>query len=254
MKRRLTGFLILFIFFYPVTSFGQQQKITVAVAANMQYAFNELKNDFENTYHIRVDAVIGASGNLTRQIIQGAPFDIFISADTKYPENIFTEGLAADRPRVYARGALVLWTVKEGIKLHTDLRFLLSDKVKSIAIANPKIAPYGTAAEALLKKFTLFERLKNKMVYGESISQTSQFIASANADIGFTAKAVVLSNQMKHLGKWIELDSKDYPPIYQSAVLLKFGSRNHPSASKQFYEFLFSKNALDIYKKYGYIN
>ena len=254
MKRSLINFLIPFLLFHPASSFAQQQKITVAVAANMQYAFNDLKTEFEKISHIHVDAVIGASGNLTRQIIQGAPFDVFISADTKYPENIYSQGFAEEKPRIYARGALVLWTTKQGLQLKPDLRFLLSDNIKSIAIANPKIAPYGSAAVSLLKKFSLFESLKNKLVYGESISQTSQFIATGNADIGFTAKAVVLSDQMKNKGRWIELSNKDYPPIFQSAVLLKYGMKNHSVAARKFYEFLFSKNAKDIYKKYGYIN
>jgi molybdate transport system substrate-binding protein len=254
MRISLTNFLILFLLIHPASSFSQQLKITVAVAANMQYAFNELKGEFEKTNHIKVDAVIGASGNLTRQIIQGAPFDVFISADTKYPESIYSKGFSTEKPKVYARGALVLWTTKQGVGLKPDLRFLLSDAIKSIAIANPKIAPYGTAAVALLKKYFLFDKLKNRLVFGESISQTSQFIATGNADIGFTAKAVVLSDQMKSKGRWIELSSEDYPPIFQSAVLLKYGTKNHSSAATKFYEFLFSQKAKDIYKKYGYLN
>jgi len=254
MKRRLVKFLIPFLLFHPASLFAQQQKITVAVAANMQYAFNELKAEFEKKYQVNVNGVIGASGNLTRQIMQGAPFDVFISADTKYPESIYSKGFAAEKPKVYARGALVLWTTKKELPLNGHLRFLLSDDIKSIAIANPKIAPYGTAAEILLKKVGLFDMLKSKLVYGESISQTTQFIGTGNADIGFTAKAVVLSNQMKNKGRWIELNSKNYPPIFQSAVLLRYGAKNNSVNAKKFYQFLFSENAKDIYKKYGYIN
>jgi molybdate transport system substrate-binding protein len=254
MKNRLVSLLIPFFLFHSFTSFAQKQRITVAVAANMQYAFKELKNEFEKKYDIQVDVVIGASGNLTRQIMQGAPFDVFISADTKYPENLYQNNLAAEKPKVYARGALVLWTIKDGLQLQKDLQFLLSGKVKTIAIANPKIAPYGSAALAFLKKYGLYDKLKKKLVYGESISQTSQFIATGNADVGFTAKAVVLSDQIKNKGKWIELNSDEYPPILQAAVLLKYGVQNHSSAARKFYEFLFSENAKDIYKKYGYIN
>ena len=243
-----------FLLFHPAPSNAQQKKITVAVAANMQYAFTELKNEFEKNNNVKVNVVVGASGNLTRQIVQGAPFDVFISADTKYPDNVYEQGFSAEKPKIYARGALVLWTTKEGIQLSSDLHFLLSPKIKSIAIANPKIAPYGTAAVALLQKNSLFENLKSKFVYGESISQTSQFIATGNADIGFTAKAVVLSTQMKNKGKWIELNAQDYPPILQAAVLLKYGLQKHPVAAQKFYQFLFSEKAKDIYKKYGYIN
>jgi molybdate transport system substrate-binding protein len=138
--------------------------------------------------------------------------------------------------------------------LSPDLNFLSSNKIKSIAIANPRIAPYGSAAVALLKKHDLFKGVSNKLVMGESISQTSQFIASGNADVGFTAKAVVLSQAMRNKGKWIELNPDDYPPILQSAVVLNYGTKHHTKASTQFFEFLFSKKALEIYKKYGYIN
>ena len=254
MKRFLILLLVPVCLLQGVASYCQPPKITVAVAANMQYAFHELKNEFENTYHIQVDAVIGASGNLTRQIMQGAPFDVFISADIKYPENLYQQHVAAEKPRVYARGALVLWTTKGGLEPQNNLQFLSSGSIKSIAVANPKIAPYGSAAVAILKKFDLFDQLENKLVYGESISQTSQFIASGNADIGFTAKAVVLSDQMKNKGRWIEMNKEDYPPILQAAVLLKYGVQNHASSSRKFYEFLFSANAKDIYKKYGYLN
>ncbi len=254
MKIRLFAVAISFLSFHSAPTKAQEKKITVAVAANMQYAFAELKNEFEKNNDMKVNVVVGASGNLTRQIVQGAPFDVFISADTKYPENVYSQGFAAEKPKIYARGALVLWTTKEGLKLNPELQFLLLPGIKSIALANPKIAPYGTAAESLLKKYSLFEKLKNKLVYGESISQTSQFIASGNADVGFTAKAVVLSGQMKTRGRWIELDSKEYPPILQAAVLLKYGTKNHSVASKKFYEFLFSEKAKDIYKKYGYLN
>ncbi len=253
MKRCFFALLISFFIFHSTNSFAQQ-KIIVAVAANMQYCFKELKNEFEKTNPILVDDVVGASGNLTRQITQGAPFDVFISADTKYPATVYQNHFAAEKPKVYARGVLVLWTTNPGLQLQNGLQFLLSDKIKSIALANPKIAPYGAAAESILKKYNLLDQLKNKLVFGESISQTSQFIASQNADIGFTAKAVVLSDEMKNKGKWIELKHDDYPPILQAAVLLKYGSENHSVAARKFYEFLFSEKAKDIYKKYGYIN
>ncbi len=254
MKISLFAVLVSFLSFNSVPTIAQEKKITVAVAANMQYAFAELKSEFEKSNHIGVNVVIGASGNLTRQIMQGAPFDVFISADTKYPENLYQNGVAAEKPKVYARGALVLWTIKDDLPLQKDLQFLLSPRIKNIAIANPRIAPYGKAAEALLKKAGIWEKLKKKLVYGESISQTTQFVASGNADIGFTAKAVVLSDQMKNKGKWIELDEQDYPPISQAAVLLKYGVKDHEPEARKFYSFLFSEKAKDIYKKYGYLN
>ncbi len=243
-------FIHLFVgVFFTATFVNAQDKITVSVAANMQYAFSELKTEYEKSNHVQIDVVLGASGNLTQQIISGAPFDIFVSADTSYPQKIYTAGLTAEQPKIYAQGILVLWSLKNNIILNPDLRFLLSDSIKSIAVANPKTAPYGMAAQSILMKYNLFDKVSAKIVTGESITQTSQFVATQNADIGFTAKAIVLSDEMKGKGKWIELNRKDYAPIFQSAALLK----NKSSAAQKFYSFLYSAQAKKIYKKFGYI-
>ncbi len=246
-----------FVFFLLllITSFNclAQTKITVAVAANMQYTSEALKAEFEKEAHIKVDLIIGSSGKLTQQIMSSAPFDVFISADTSFPQKLLEEKIAAEIPKVYAQGLLVLWTVKQGVQPKPNLQLLLADNIKSIAVANPKNAPYGEAAEALLKKYNLFDKIKSKLVYGESITQTSQFIATQAADIGFTAKAIVLSKEMSGKGFWVDLNQKDYPPIKQAAVLLKYGQQTHPKEAKQFYEFLFSSKAKEIFKKFGYI-
>ncbi len=185
--------------------------------------------------------------------MQSAPFDIFISADTSFPQKIFTNHAAAEPPKVYAQGLLVLWSAKPGIQPTANLKLLLNEDIKHIAIANSKTAPYGAAAEAILKKYNLYDKIATKLVTGESITQTSQFIATQAADIGFTAKSIVISNEMKNKGKWIELNRNDYPPVKQAAVLLKYGQQNHAAEAKKFYDFLFSKQAKEIYKKFGYI-
>lgn len=230
-----------------------QPKLIVAVAANMQYTMEALKAEFNKTDKTEIDVVLGASGNLTQQIMQGAPFDIFISADTTFPKKISDNNFAAELPKVYAQGLLVLWSAKPNIQPKADLRLLLNDEIKHIAIANPKTAPYGAAAEVILKKYNLYDRMEAKLVNGESISQTSQFIATQAADIGFTAKAIVISDEMKGKGKWVGLNQHDYPPIKQAAVLLKYGQENHAAAAKKFYDFLYSAKAKEIYKKFGYI-
>lgn len=230
-----------------------QTKITVAVAANMQYASEALKAEFEKSENIKVEIIIGSSGKLTQQIISTAPFDIFISADTSFPQKLFEGNFTVGAPKVYAQGVLVLWTVKKDVSIKPDLQVLLHDNIKSIAIANPKNAPYGSAAEALLKKYNLYDKVKNKLVFGESITQTSQFIATQAADIGFTAKSIILSNEMKGKGFWIDLNPTDYPPIKQAAVLLKYGQQTHPQESKKFYDFLFSIKAKVVLQKFGYI-
>jgi molybdate transport system substrate-binding protein len=130
---------------------------------------------------------------------------------------------------------------------------LLKDNIKHIAIANPKTAPYGAAAEFILKKYNLYDKIASKLVTGESITQASQFIATQAADIGFTARSIVISDEMKNKGKWVELNPKDYPPIKQAAVLLKYAQQNNTAPAKKFYDFLYSAPAKAIYKKFGYI-
>lgn len=230
-----------------------QAKLTVAVAANMQYTMDALKAEFNKTDKTEIDIVLGASGNLTQQIMQGAPFDIFISADTAFPKKLFDNNFTAEQPKVYAQGLLVLWSAKPNIQPKADLKLLLNDDIKHIAIANPKTAPYGVAAEFILKKYNLYDKISIKLVTGESITQTSQFIATQAADIGFTAKSIVISNEIKGKGKWVELNQKDYPSIKQAAVLLNYGQQNHAAEAKKFYDFLYSAKAKEIYKKFGYI-
>ena len=230
-----------------------QPKITVAVAANMQYTMQELIAEFNKTDQVKIEVVLGASGKLTQQIQNGAPFDIFVSADKEFPQKLGTNKLTLEAPKVYAQGLLVLWSVKPNIQPAKDLKLLLAANIKNIAIANPKTAPYGSAAESILKKYGLYDKVSSKLVMGESISQTSQFIVTQNADIGFTAKAIVISKEMQGKGKWVELNTQHYPPIEQSAALLKHAKQNNEAAARKFYTFLYSPKAKAIYNKFGYI-
>jgi molybdate transport system substrate-binding protein len=237
----------------PALSLLAQPKITVAVAANMQYTIHELIVEYNKTEQTKIDVVLGASGKLTQQIQNGAPFDIFISADKEFPQKLANNKLTLEAPKVYAQGLLVLWTVKPNIQPAKDLKLLLGANIKNIAIANPKTAPYGSAAEAILKKYGLYDKVSSKLVTGESISQTSQFIATQNADIGFTAKSIVISKEMQGKGKWVELNTLHYPPIEQSAALLQHAKQSNGAAAKKFYNFLYSAKAKAIYNKFGYI-
>lgn len=237
----------------PALSLLAQPKITVAVAANMQYTMQELIAEYNKTDKTKVEVVLGASGKLTQQIQNGAPFDIFISADKEFPQKLAANKLTLETPKVYAQGLLVLWSARPNIQPAKDLKLLLGSNIKSIAIANPKTAPYGHAAEAILKKYGLYDKVSSKLVTGESISQTSQFIITQNADIGFTAKAIVISKETQGKGKWVELNAADYPPIEQSAALLKHVKENNEAAARKFYTFLYSAKAKAIYNKFGYI-
>ena len=249
MNKMLLALLLAF----PTQSLLAQPKITVAVAANMQYTIQELIAEYNKTDKTKIEVVLGASGKLTQQIQNGAPFDIFISADKEFPQKLAANKLTLETPKVYAQGLLVLWSARPNIQPAKDLKLLLGSNIKSIAIANPKTAPYGTAAEAILKKYGLYDKVSSKLVTGESISQTSQFIITQNADIGFTARAIVISKEIQGKGKWVELNASDYPPIEQSAALLKHAKETNEAAARKFFTFLYSAKAKAIYNKFGYI-
>ena len=243
----------IFILSLAVLQLSAQSKLTVAVAANMQYTIKALIAEYNKTDKTKIDVVIGASGGLTQQIMHGAPFDIFVSADKEFPQRLAENNFTLQAPRVYAQGLLVLWSVKPGIRPDREMKILLSDNTKSIAIANPRTAPYGSAAEAILKKYAIYDKVAAKLVRGESITQTSQFIATQNADVGFTAKSIVISTEMNGKGNWVALNTKDYPAIEQSAALLKHAQQNDKAAAEKFYNFLYSAKAKTIYHQFGYI-
>lgn len=224
-------------------------KLSIATASNMQYAMEVLADKFKKETGVDCDIILGSSGKLTAQIIEGAPYDLFVSADINFPKAVKEAGFASQAPKVYAYGKLVLWTMDEKIK--PSIEQLSNKAIKHIALANPKTAPYGKAAVEVLEYYLLHPSIGTKLVYGESISQTNQFILSGSAEIGFTAKSVVLSPQLKNSGLWIDIDSEIYSPIEQAVVLLKGKKEKHDLALK-FYEFLSSKEAKRILSEYGY--
>ncbi len=225
--------------------------LTVAVAANMQYVFNDLQAEFSKETGHAIRPVVNSSGKMAAQILQGAPFDVFLSADMDYPQKLHDAGFAT-APKLYAYGTLVLWTLKE-IDLGQWQATLASPAVDKIALANPKTAPYGRETMKLLARFKLDETLKSKLVFGESISQTNQYIHSRAADAGFTARSVVMSPEMKGQGKWIDLPKDAYQPIAQGIVVLKHGQKTHPNAAQQFHDFVLSAKSRAILERYGYL-
>jgi len=232
-----------------ISGISNKQKVIIAAAANMQFVIKELAKTYTQNTGRECELVIGSSGKLTAQIIEGAPYDIFLSADMKYPRKIFEAGLAYAPPQTYAQGILVLWSMTSG--LTPSINTLSSQNVHHIAIANPKTAPYGSAAIEVLKAHEVLDKIENKLVYGESISQTNQFIMSKSAELGFTSKSVVVSSEVKDNGEWKEVDSSLYTPIMQGAIIIKRQDGNDIGA-RQFYEFLFSNQASDILTNYGY--
>jgi len=230
-----------------------QQKVTVAIAANMRFAMEQLKTEFEKETGISVELITGASGKLAAQVTEGAPYDVFVSADMNYPDALYKKGFATEAPKIYATGLLVLWTAKPDMKLNGDLKMLLNPALKKVAIANPKTAPYGLAAEEALKYYKIYELVKDKLVFGESVGQTQQFIATQAAEVGFIAKSMVMADEMKGKGEWVDVDPRSYSPITQGVVILKHGNEANKSNSARFYNYLFSEKAKVIFRKLGYI-
>ncbi|MFV0531822.1 MAG: molybdate ABC transporter substrate-binding protein [Flavobacteriales bacterium] len=227
----------------------EKERLHIAVAANMQFAMKELVKVFANQTGIESELIISSSGKLTAQIKEGAPFDVFISADMKYPMELFHSGYAVEKPQTYAYGKLVLWSMSEELALSVE--GLKNSAVRHVALANPKTAPYGVAAMEVLKNNKVEAEIREKLVYGESISQTNQFIISSSAEIGFTAKSVVLSPQMKNKGRWVDIQEADYSPIAQGVVVIKQQNGREQEAMR-FYHFLFSAEAKKVLQNYGY--
>lgn len=226
--------------------------LTVAVAANVQYTFEELKAEFEKDTGIQIKTVIGSSGKFTAQIENGAPFDVFLSADMDYPQTLEKEGLTVNSSKTYAFGTLVIWTMTD-VDLSKGIEALANPSVKKIAIASPKTAPYGRQAVNALKHYDLYAQVNKKLVYGESIAQTNQFITTKAADLGITAKSVVLAPNMKDKGQWVEVPQEAYEQVAQGVVILKHAERGNIDEANKFFDFLFSDEAGEIFKKYGYI-
>jgi molybdate transport system substrate-binding protein len=210
-----------------------------------------MKKAFEEKGNAKIELVISSSGKLTAQITHGAPYDIFLSADMKYPEHLYKTGYTLNKPAIYAYGSLVLWILKD-IDLANGFEVLESPQIKTIAVANPATAPYGVAAIQALKKAGVYEAVKDKIVYGESISQVNQYLLSGVADVAFTAKSIVKAPDMLHKGKWTGLADSLYSPIMQGVVILKHASENNLQEVRAFYRFLSTPEGKSIFKSYGY--
>lgn len=243
--------VLCFVLFSPAFAFAGA--ITVAVAANVQNSFAGVKEVFEKETGNKIKMVNGSSGNITSQIENGAPFDVFLSADMDYPIMLEKESLTYNSPKVYAYGTLVLWTMGD-VDLTKGIESVLDPQVRKIAIASPQTAPYGRAAVNALKHFNLYSKVQGNLVYAESIAQTNQFITTKAADLGFTAKSVVLDPNMKGRGKWVEIDKSAYEPIAQGVVILKHAQGDDLAEAEKFFDFIFSDQAQEIFKRYGYVS
>jgi len=229
------------------------QEIAVAAAADMNAALPKIVEAYTNKTGQVVKLSFGSSGNLANQIRNGAPFDVFFSADEEYPKQLVADGLAVgDSFYRYAVGRLVLWVPSESTldlqKL--GMQALLDPSVKKIAIANPQHAPYGRAAEAALTHFGIYDQVAAKLVLGENVAQAAQFVESGNAQAGLIALSHALAPAMKDKGRYWTVPLDSYPTLNQAAVVLSQSKRQ--DAARKFLEFVRSPEATSLLEAYGF--
>lgn len=231
----------------PVFS-QKQHKVLVAAAADLRFAMDSIKQVYPQASEIEV--IYGSSGKFFEQISNGAPFDVYFSADLAYPQKLQENGKTASEIFPYGIGRLVLWSKKDlGQKLTMEI--LKERQIRKVAIANPRHAPYGQRAEEALKHFGLYDQVKPKLVFGENIAQSAQFVSSGAADIGIIALSLALSPNMKKMNsKYYLIPESSHQPLSQGAVLIKHSELN-PRAVK-FLDFVKGEQARMILAHYGF--
>jgi len=243
--------LLIVLMALSLASAARAQEIRVAAAADLKFAMQDIAAQFEKQSGTKVDVTYGSSGNFFSQLQNGAPFDLFFSADMDYPRQLITAD-AADGATLYqyAIGKLVLWVPADSPLdvEHKGMQILLDPSVKKISIANPQHAPYGRAAAAALKHYGLYDQLSDRLVLGENISQAAQFVESGNAQAGFVALAHASAPAMKGKGKYWEVPAEAYPPLAQGVVVLSHSQHKHEAAA--FAEYV--KESGDLLRKYGF--
>lgn len=248
--RGLLGVVLLATFAARVSG---GDRVTVAAAANLVHVLDALHAEFRRTEPGVVVATTGASGTLVAQIRNGAPFDVFLSADTDYPRALVTAGAGdAASVRTFATGQLVAWTTRDSLDLSDLARLVRSPAVKRIAIAQPATAPYGRAAQAALEALGAWTEVSGKCVFGENIAQTAQFVETGNADLGFVALSLVRAPQASAKGKWVEVPAALHARISldHAAVLTRAGAEN--AAARRYLAFLGSDAARALFTRFGY--
>lgn len=251
IKRVLIAASLVIAFLLP--AFAAAQQFTVAAAADLSNALGEVAANYEKQSGTTVRLVYGSSGALFTQIQNGAPFDVFLSADEGYPTQLVEANLAekASYSR-YAQGGLVVW-VPPNSQLNVEqhgIDVLLDPSVKKIAIANPQHAPYGKAAVAALQHFDLYERVQKKLVFGENVSQAAQFVDSGNAQVGLVARSHAFAPGRKENGTFWTVPLDAYPALVQAAVVLTHSA--HKKEAGEFLEYLKSADAKAVLVKYGF--
>ncbi|HEY2545963.1 MAG TPA: molybdate ABC transporter substrate-binding protein [Candidatus Acidoferrum sp.] len=251
MKIRFSVIVALTLALLSVAA-ARAQEVRVAAAADLKFAMQDLGAQFEKQSGTKVDVTYGSSGNFFSQMQNGAPFDVFFSADIDYPRRLESAGLAEPGTLYeYAVGRIAIWTPADAKVDVARLgwKTLLDASVQKIAIANPEHAPYGRAAVAALQKAGIYEQVKAKLVYGENISQAAQFVQSGNAQTGIVAMSLAVSPGMNGGKRW-DIPADMYPPIEQAAIVLK--AAKNKDGARAFLDFVKSEAGRTTLSKYGF--
>lgn len=248
----MKSFRLLFVAcFLLLATAAQAEKITIAAAADLKFALDEIVTGFNKSHSgDEVQVVYGSSGKFHTQIQQGAPYDLFFSADIGYPRELAKQGLAASEAKPYAVGRIVLWSADMDATKMT-LTSLADPKIAKIAIANPKHAPYGKRAEEALRSAGLWDKLQPKLVFGENIAQTAQYVQSGNAQMGILALALVLNPELSKKGGYYLIPDTMHNPLEQGFIITKMGANK--IIAKQFADYMGSKQVRSIMTKYGFV-
>lgn len=232
--------------------FCPAQEITVAAAADLQSVMQDIATRFQKETGKSVKLIYGSSGNFYQQIQSGAPFDMFFSANLEFPKKLESAGLTEPETFYeYAIGKIVVWVPNDSkLDITAGLHSFLNPAIKKIAIANPVHAPYGQAAVAAMKEEDVYDRVSDKFVLGENISQTASFVMSESADVGIIALSLALSPNMKGKGRYAEVPNGDYPAIEQACVILK--SSQQKETAKAFLAFVKTPAIAELFRTYGF--
>lgn len=258
MKRRLMMYLGILVLGVAGSMYSQRsalaaQEVTVAAASDLNFAIKEIVAKFEAEKAVKVKLSLGSSGNFFAQITNGAPFDVYFSADIGYPRKLEEAGLTVPGTLYrYAIGRIVLWVpIASKLDVGQGADVLRHPGIKKISIANPKHAPYGRAAVSALNHFKMDETVRNKLVMAENISQAAQFVESGAADLGIIALSLALAPTMKQAGRYWEVPPEAHPALEQGAVILK--RSQHQEAARAFLEFLKGPEGREIMSRYGFV-
>jgi molybdate transport system substrate-binding protein len=258
-KSHLTAscFLVCLVFIVSLGHLALSQaavaeEIAIAAASDLNFAIKDVIAEYEKATGNRVKLSLGSSGNFYAQLTNGAPFDLYFSADIGYPKKLEEAGLIVPGSLYrYAVGRIVLWTNHSSRRdVSKGLEALRDPAIKKIAIANPKHAPYGRAAVAAMQHFKVYDDVKDRLVMGENISQAAQFVESGACEIGVIALSLALAPTMKAAGTYWEIPSDAHPPLEQGAAILK--SSKQQKTAQQFLEFMQGAKGQDIMRRYGF--